>query len=506
MILYETENDLFDSLPQEFKYEYKSLRELCTKEFLYQYGFEASIDAKKLEKALNSHSIEFGETSSGRVIRRVNEYLHFLLGNGVCLDVYTEYKSSVCTLMEKLIQKYTDQQRKSLRDFSLFDVTDSKIHFDQHDFYCFIRFFKASELEKVLKDNNLKTIVFNNMDSIEIAIHNMIMYAEKVIREGKTLVEVNGLLSETATFLVLARYMRLSEEMFEEICQFIFKYNLKDITIEQKILFLNSQVLSGHIGNKNIQKVLEAALIKYIEARLVAISNGKEWVSISKQSGINYPNIADYMYIDKKGIISRRLSKMVSIIIDRQIVPMQRECVEHYYNHVSKAQRKRITKWIEDRLINDFEFERFALLVQINAKTAKKYSDNLFCLVESIEKETKSEERGRAQFYPKTNPHSELINVGYWCFCGLLDPIKFMMFKGIDLEFDFLIDAINFDYTQFNVGWLLEMNRHALGAVTQKATVRNKILKVIIQEIKKDELKQDEKERLIKILGDYFAN
>ena len=506
LILWETENALFDSLPQEFKNEYKSLRELCTKEFLYQYSFSASNDAKKLEKTLAARTIEFGETSSGRVISRVNEYLHFLLGNGVCLDVFTEYKSSVCTLMEKLIQKYADQQHKTLIASGLSFETENKILFDQYDFYCFIRFFNSSELGKALKDNKCKIIKFENMECIESAIHNLLLYAERMIRDAKTRIELDGLFGEIESFLTLARYMTLSEKMVEEICRYIFKYNIGYITIDKKVLFLYSQVLSRHITNNNIQKILEDALIKYLDERLKAISEGTEWNSYSKTSAIDYPNIADYIDIDNMGIVSRRLSSRVSRIIDKRVVQMQNEVVDHYYNHISEVQKKRLCRWIENMLIENFEFDRFVLLMQIDRKKAKTLSDNLILYLEKVEKRSADTEQSGIEIYPKPIPHNELLNVGLWCMCGFLDSKKYFQFKGIEPEYDFLIDAMNFDYTQFDTGWLLKMSRYALDVVTKRKTVKNKLLNIILNEIKKDELKQKEKDSLVRLLGDHFSN
>ena len=506
LILWETENDLFDSLPQEFKKEYKSLRDLCTKEFLYKYGFYASADAVKLEKSLNAHTIEVGETSSVRVISRVNEYLHFLLGNGVSLDVFDEYRLSVSTLMEKLIQKYTDQQRKTLREPSLFAKTESPIMFDQYDFYCFVRFFDASDLKKILENHNCKTIMFNNMESVEYAIHNLLIYAAKMIKEANTLIELEGLLYELKTCLTLANYMSLSEKLVEEICRFVLKNDLRDITIDQKVMFLYSQVYNRHIINESIQRILEDALIDYLDKRLTAIKEGRNWDSFSKNPRIGYPNIADYMNVDEKKRISRRLSKRVSVIIDKQIVPLQKEAVEHYVKYISKEQKNRLSKWIENMLAENFDFERFVLLMQINTRKAKALSDKLYSFLVLLEKETEKKERVVVEVYPKNDPHEELRSVGYLCMCGLLDPKRFMSLKGIDLEFDFWIDPINFDYSKFELRWLMRMTRNAFITIKKRTTVKKLLMQVIIQEIKKAEIKQEEREKLVRILGDYFAD
>lgn len=79
---------------------------------LYKYSYEAFTDGQKLQKAIESGSTEFGMTSSGKAICRVNDYLHFLLGNGIIADVFSEYRSAVKNLMSLLVYKYSTQGRK----------------------------------------------------------------------------------------------------------------------------------------------------------------------------------------------------------------------------------------------------------------------------------------------------------------------------------------------------------------------------------------------------------
>ena len=75
----EVEN-LFRRLPVEFRNSYDNLTDIHSVNLLYKYSYEAFTDGQKLQKAIESGSTEFGLTSSGKAIRRINDYLHFLLG------------------------------------------------------------------------------------------------------------------------------------------------------------------------------------------------------------------------------------------------------------------------------------------------------------------------------------------------------------------------------------------------------------------------------------------
>ena len=73
----EAEN-LFRRLPVEFRNTYDNLRDIHSANMLYKYSYEAFADGQKLQKVIESGTTEFGMTSSGKAICRVNDYLRFL--------------------------------------------------------------------------------------------------------------------------------------------------------------------------------------------------------------------------------------------------------------------------------------------------------------------------------------------------------------------------------------------------------------------------------------------
>ena len=100
---------LFRRLPVQFRNTYDNLADIHSANMLYKYSYEAFVDGQMLQKAIESGTIEFGLTSSGKAISRVNDYLHFLLGNGIVADVFSEYRNAVKSLMSALVYKYSTQ-------------------------------------------------------------------------------------------------------------------------------------------------------------------------------------------------------------------------------------------------------------------------------------------------------------------------------------------------------------------------------------------------------------
>lgn len=105
-------------------------------------------------------------TSSGKAICRVNDYLHFLLGNGIIADVFSEYRSAVKNLMSLLVYKYSTQGKKVLHEQPFPFIDGNDVYFDEIDFHCFMEYFDAKEIIALLSKYHIETIEFQNMASI----------------------------------------------------------------------------------------------------------------------------------------------------------------------------------------------------------------------------------------------------------------------------------------------------------------------------------------------------
>lgn len=170
---------------------YKSLDKNYKKAFyLYKHSYEAFTDGQKLQKAIESGSTEFGMTSSGKAICRVNDYLHFLLGNGIIADVFSEYRSAVKNLMSLLVYKYSTQGKKVLHEQPFPFIDGNDVYFDEIDFHCFIEYFDAKEIIALLSKYHIETIEFQNMASIENAVNNLLDYYSYAVKSSKNNIDV----------------------------------------------------------------------------------------------------------------------------------------------------------------------------------------------------------------------------------------------------------------------------------------------------------------------------
>lgn len=496
---------LFDNLPVAFQKQYKSLRNLHSSNLLYQYSYDAFEDGQKLQKAIEAHTIEFGLTSAGKVISKINQYLHFLLGNHLVVDEFSEYKNPTRRLMDLLLQKYSAQDRKVLHE-QIFPGAQDRITFDKVDFYCFLEFFDAKELNRSLHKHQIETLVFSDPEELELAVKNLVSYyltAQKSKTDNIDLLRIQNLIS---TCLVLLRRVDISQELVDYLCEFILKNDFREIMIDDKVLFLDAQIAKRHKVSATTKKIIEDKLIWYLDSKIKAEANGSDFEVYSKTSNINFANLVHYISPDEKEYHSRRLSIRVSKIIRKDVSALFGQIVEYYWAYLSKYQRYAVIKWAKNKLRESFSFDLLLLLLQCNARIDKGIINLLKeHLSESIKKkDSSSNVSGITMVYPVKDPFEELNQVGYWCLIRVL-PRVFSEYLGISDRFDFYYLYRSFDFGRFDPAWLLQLNDHALSAISKNEVVRGKIRSRIADTLNSQKLEDSDNERLRVVLSKHFC-
>ena len=340
----EAEN-LFRRLPVEFRNIYDNLRDIHSANMLYKYSYEAFTDGQKLQKAIESGSTEFGMTSSGKAICRVNDYLHFLLGNGIIADVFSEYRSAVKNLMSLLVYKYSTQGKKVLHEQPFPFIDGNDVYFDEIDFHCFIEYFDAKEIIALLSKYHIETIEFQNMASIENAVNNLLDYYSYAVKSSKNNIDVIGLQTQIKNCLALLRYVSISQGLVDKICGFILAQEFREILINDKVLFLDRQLVHRKMYSKTTSKIVENTLISYLDKHIAALKKGERFELFSASTGINYCNLVHYISAPEEKYYSRRLSMRISQIINNNLSQMYYQITQHYCGYVSKNQQKKLITW-----------------------------------------------------------------------------------------------------------------------------------------------------------------
>ena len=501
---YEIEH-LFDLLPSDFCDTYASLKTLHSPNLLFKYSYEASIDRQKLEKAIDSRTIEFGLTSSNKAICRINDYLHFFLKNGIVSDVFIEYKNTVKTLISELIHKYSTQNKKIIHQQVFPDINNSPVYFDEVDFYCFIECFNDKDIRGTFSKYNIQTIEFCNMEKIESSVNNLVNYFLYVIKNPINNVDIISLEAKIKACLMLLSYVDISQHLVDMLCDFLLNNVFRGILINDKILFLDSQVYRRKKSSKTTSKIIENKLFMYLDQNITALINQKEYDVPSTHSAISYCNLVNYIYPETQNFVSRKLSLRISKIIKHNLVALNRGIAHNFCPYLSDYQKKKIADWAKSTLVREFRYDMFFLLVQcdagIDCEIIEILKNHIHLQAEKVKMEPMN---AGIKTFPKLDPYETLNYIGFLCMINVLKKADFTEFIGINQKFDFFYLYDEYDYSNFNIVWLFEFSPYALGKISESREVRENIRKVIVDTLKDKSIYEQDADYLKNILIKYF--
>ncbi len=501
----EIEN-LFRRLPVEFRNTYDNLTDIHSPNLLYKYSYDSFVDGQKLQKAIESGSTEFGLTSSGKAICRVNEFLHFLLGNGIVADVFSEYRSAVKNLMSLLVYKYSTQGKRVLHEQPFPVIGGNSVCFDEIDFHCFIEYFDSKEIISLLNKYHIETIEFQNMTLVETAVNNLMYYYSYVVRSSKNNVDVIGLQMQIKNCLTLLRYVSISQGLVDKICRFILTQEFKEILINDKVLFLEYQLTKRKMYSKTTSKIVENTLISYLDKHISALKNGEKFELFSTNTGINYYNLVHYISAPEEKYYSRKLVLRISQIITNHLSQMYHQITRHYCDCVSKNQQKKLITWANQLIHESFSFDLFTMLVRCEAHINNVTKAKLKAfLKQKIDAAKEVDSNNGLNVFPTKQPYAELVQVGYWCLIKILKAKDFKEFLGNSAEFDFFCEYEKFDFSKFDVSWLLKLYPHTLEQIAKNDRVKERIRISIATTLDGKEIASSDSRQLQSILIKYFC-
>jgi len=501
-----TETDyenLFSNLPVEFKVEYKNLENIHSVKLFYEYFYKSIYLTDKLEKVISTNTVELGGvTSSMKVINQIKDYLHFLLGNGLIADEFVEYRKTMVHLMTLIINKYSTQGKKRIsnRTFGFNNIEDT-ILLDELDFYCLAEYFTDKDILELLSHNNIEQLVFSNSDKIELAINNLIHYYSYLSKTKANIAALEDAQRRIKNCLVILSFVNVPQELVDNIVKFILSNEFSDLRINDKVLFLDRVVFNQEKNSDITKSCIENALIKYIDMEISATLKGETFKLVST-SKINYQWLVRYIDPHNEKYHSKRLSTRVAKIYKNNLTGMYSQVIEFYFPFISTYQKRNFVGWLSQRIYECFSMKLFKLLIQCNLKIDNRIIEDLKEYVRgAIESQPKLKE---VPIYPVKDKYEELNNVGFWCFIGLLNKNDFVEFKGISDYFDFYYEYNAFDFSKFQVSWLLEMNKYALEKIAKGKKVRGKIRAIASEYIKSKTINDGDRNSLKDILITYL--
>lgn len=438
-------------------------------------------------------------TSADKVIFRVNNNLHFILGNGLYLDEYSEFKNVTANLMELIVFKYSVQNRERSHNSAFLGIETPKIAFDYTDFYCFIQYFSAKELGELFRKYHVEEIEFTDMDVVYNSINNIIDYYDRVLSRSKEHIEKIQYHHKIKSCLIMLRHMTVPQELIDKLCSFIFKYEFYDIYINDKVLFLDYQIAKKGMSSVHTSIVIENKLVNYIDAYIDTLKHGGDFDVRSTSSGINFYNLVHYI---GPGLSQLRLAKRFNQLLDIGLEKVNFELIDHCTQYLSANMKNKIIRAVKKRLRTEFNFTYLGFLLENDIKIGKELLNALKIHLDNTVK--RGDGNPNVMVFPRRDPYDDLINVGYWCLLGAVPADEFERYVGYNDCFDFYYLYDRFDFNKFNVAWLLDLQIHAIEKIAENSKVKQKIQSVIARSLKEKNLNPKDEGKLGDILVKYF--
>lgn len=280
----------------------------------------------------------------------------------------------------------------------------------------------------------------------------------------------------------------------------------RDFDFSMKYYLAQDAELDERKLQKGDSKIVENTLISYLDKHIAALKKGERFELFSASTGINYCNLVHYISAPEEKYYSRRLSMRISQIINNNLSQMYYQITQHYCGYVSKNQQKKLITWANKLIQMNFSFDLFKMLVQCDARISKAAKTQLKeFLKQRIDAAKKSDGSNGMVVYPTKQPYEELDQVGYWCLLNVLKAKDFKEFLGNSAAFDFYCEYAKFDFSRFDVSWLLNLYPHTLEQIARNTKVKERVRIAIATTLDGKAIASSDSQRLHKILVKHFC-
>lgn len=520
-------DEVFQSLPLDFKSNYSSLKDLYNQKYLYKNIYMIMNAVEKVNNSIKNKSIELGYTSIHKVIGILKPHLNFVYGNYLIVDEYNEFKAFVKEAMKAILLTYADESNEYLSEDKLQEIrrTNKGIKLDMMDFSCIIQYFEKKELKNIFRQYGIKQLEFIDEGQCFKIAKNLFEYykiknnnfCNRYLRQ-KIEQYLNNLIE-------ILKYTKLTKEQYVHIVNEIFSIDNNTLNIGNKIMFLDKQEAYNTNIHNNIYHILEDVFIDYLDEKIKCIKDGLEFDEDSI-NGLYHVHVVNYIVANKKNFKSDKINKKIIQIIEDKININIEELIQ-----ITPILPENTTDGIlllsQDKLKVDFNFNILKMLVEYDlVEDIEEYEEKLVELIrykinkfKNLKKDYKDRKKlnievEEFQYIPdillisdlEKNINSLLEYVGYWCFVGIANMEKFIEFKSINNQFDFFIDIDSFDFNKFESDWLIKFNNvetHKNIAKHQKS--KDYIKNVIEEYLKNPNFDISQKEWFLKLYIDVYT-
>lgn len=175
-----------------------------------------------------------------------------------------------------------------------------------------------------------------------------------------------------------------------------------------------------------------------------------------------------------------------------------------YYEFLSEQQKKNVVKFVKKEIENNFDYDSFLFLLNYNIKVSPSVIESLRVYLDSQIESVKESIPFKTSLARK--PLEHLNHTGYLCLAGYLDKALFEKYQNISPLFDFYYQYEKFNFSNFNIVWLLQMTKHMHLNISKNSYVCKQLRNIISNELKSESLKGDDRKKFVDILTNYYCD
>ena len=149
---------------------------------------------------------------------------------------------------------------------------------------------------------------------------------------------------------------------------------------------------------------------------------------------------------------------------------------------------------------NVLNFQNY-VAINVNKGIREEYIDSFQSFIDAA----KNKNNNGVVVYPTKQPYEELDQVGYWCLLNVLKAKDFQEFLGNSEAFDFYCEYAKFDFSRFDVSWLLNLYPHTLEQIAKNAKVKERVRVAIATTLDGEAIAPSDSQRLQSILVKHFC-
>lgn len=465
-------DDVFGSMPYEFKEKYQILEFLSDNEFLYDDTVKLFALTNKIRSEINKGSYSMGGlTADLEVQLRLNDNLRFLYENCLWLVHFSEFKQYIRNSLILQFEEAEYEQTRDIDDFGLLiGSRKTEFYIDYYDFVNVTKSFSIDDIKYIERSCKIERFEFHDIADIE---NYLIRIADEIIKhfskDGMNIVFYNQIIPEAKVAIYFARYVKLSEEGLVRILRaLLFYFPELDVDIGTRYLWTERLTLGSGLPN---------LAIPVIEEFLTRQADKHKDSSFSEQSTNNAfsRNFGNLIRHYDKEFVSNDLSKYamgLSEDMKNQINYMYR--LSPILSNEAKSHLLRLKK-IEG--IDDFVDS----VINGAVNNISDYNDMIIEFLDNrISKILADKKHGITAGYAD----NYVVKFGIWYFLGELTDSRMKDYMGINDEYDLFVDPEAFDYDKFSPSWLKNYSEELLKKIAENEHMRPHIIEVLKERIK----------------------